>query len=172
MGISPDSNFFNENWTWIPFIWWAVELKNKEIITDRYTSKPSAISKEWDIIICVRATIWKLAFWYKEYCLWRWVASITPKEVDSKYLFSLLEYFEEYLISKWTWSTFKQISKWTLENLKIPLPDIWDEKTPWTQKYIVSKIDEMKKEIDKLNIEAERLEKEADENLEKTILWV
>jgi len=28
----------------------------------------------------------------------------------------------------------------------------------------------MKKEIDKLNIEAERLEKEADENLEKTIL--
>lgn len=101
-------------------------------------------------------------FWFK-----------VKSNIDNKYIIYILlsKIVLEQIKKLMIWARMPRISEKDFFNLRIPLPPIWDKKTPWTQKYIVSKIDEMKQEIDSLNTKAEKLEKEADENLEKAILW-
>lgn len=160
---------------------WIIEKVESKKFKTVYTWYTKFI--EWDIIwakITPCMQNWKSAI-AKNMENWIWVWStefhvIRPNnKIYDKYLWLILR--SQYLLDNakryFTGSAWQQrVPDTFLKDLKIPLPTIWDEKTPWTQKYIVSKIDEIKKEIDKLNIEAERLEKEADENLEKTILWV
>lgn len=101
-------------------------------------------------------------FWFK-----------VKSNIDNKYIIYILlsKIVLEQIKKLMIWARMPRISEKDFFNLRIPLPPIWDKKTPWTQKYIVSKIDEIKQEIDSLNTKAEKLEKEADENLEKAILW-
>ena len=101
-------------------------------------------------------------FWFK-----------VKSNIDNKYIIYILlsKIVLEQIKKLMIWARMPRISEKDFFNLRIPLPPIWDKKTPWTQKYIVSKIDEMKQEIDSLNTKAEKLEKEADKNLEKAILW-
>lgn len=101
-------------------------------------------------------------FWFK-----------VKSNIDNKYIIYILlsKIVLEQIKKLMIWARMPRISEKDFFNLRIPLPLIWDKKTPWTQKYIVSKTDEMKQEIDSLNTKAEKLEKEADENLEKAILW-
>lgn len=101
-------------------------------------------------------------FWFK-----------VKSNIDNKYIIYILlsKIVLEQIKKLMIWARMPRISEKDFFNLRIPLPPIWDKKTPWTQKYIVSKIDEIKQEIDNLNAKAEKLEKEADENLEKAILW-
>ena len=184
-------NFSKEQvWKWTKFVnikdiynnWYVdtnklelVEVSEKEIKNNKVNDNDiifvrSSVKYEWVAYPSLIDTKWEDIV----FCWFLIKASIDTNIINPKYLLYLLrwEIYREKIISTAVKTIITNISQDKLKNLKIPLPTIWDEKTPWTQKYIVSKIDEMKKEIDKLNIEAERLEKEADENLEKTILWV
>ncbi len=165
MWSSPNSDYFNNTWKWFPFIWWASEIKNNNIEVTRFTTRPTTISKKWDLILCVRATIWKIIWSDKEYCLWRGVAWLTidKKIVIPKYFSILLNYYEKDLQSFWTGSTFKQISKTTIEDFIIPLPPLK------VQEKIVKHISELKSKIKDLKEFSENLKNSARIDFEKEI---
>lgn len=159
---------------------WTIEKSESRKFKSVYTWYTKFI--EWDIIwakITPCMQNWKSAIATNlENWIWVWSTEfhvIRPSnKVYDKYLWLILR--SKYLLDNakryFIGSAWQQrVPDAFLKELKIPLPPIWDEKTPWTQKYIVSKIDEIKQEIDNLNAKAEKLEKEADENLEKAILW-
>lgn len=142
MGISPNSNYFNLH-DGIPFIGGASELQDTGIKISRYTTKPSALSNKDDIIICVRATIGKIAWSDKQYCLGRGVAAIklTDKNILPEYFFEILNFLEDDLQRFGTGSTFKQVSKNTIESFLIPIP------TPTIQEEILQEIKRIKTNI-------------------------
>lgn len=102
----------------------------------------------------MRATIGDLNWADGEYCLGRGVAGLTASEwVEPRFLFHYLRSQYEELNAKGTGSTFKQISKSTLQELFIPLPPLPE------QRCIVARIEELTERIDA----ARRLRAEAAE---------
>lgn len=164
MGISPNSSYFSKT-DGLPFIGGASELSDGQIFTSRFHRKPSATSSIGDIILCVRATIGKIVWSDKEYCIGRGVAAITviSKSVIPEFLFEMLDYLEDDLQRFGTGSTFKQISKSTIQSLLIPLPpkDI--------QKKILNELKELKDLINGMLIQAEKNREDAYKNFESTI---
>ncbi|PID84222.1 hypothetical protein CSB09_02010 [Candidatus Gracilibacteria bacterium] len=165
MGSSPNSDYFNNTGKGFPFIGGASEIKNNNIEVTRFTTRPTTISKKGDLILCVRATIGKIIWSDKEYCLGRGVAGLTidKKIVIPKYFSILLNYYEKDLQSFGTGSTFKQISKTTIEDFIIPLPPLK------VQEKIVKHISELKSKIKDLKEFSENLKNSARIDFEKEI---
>lgn len=159
MGASPDSKSLNEKGNGYPFIWGAVEMNEEKQVFEisRYCDKPTKINELWDIIFCVRATIWKPIVADKQYCLGRgvWAIRLETDRVLFEYLFLILKQAVPELIEKWTWSTFKQITKQVLASHKVSIPP--KEVQTIIVKYIKAiktEILEMKNESKKLRIDA------------------
>lgn len=154
MGQSPPGSSYNQEGLGLPLVGGASDLGEVYPSPSKWTSQPSKISKAGDIIICVRATIGDLNWADGDYCLGRGVAGLTASErVEPRFLFHYLRSQHDELNAKGTGSTFKQISKSTLQELLIPLPPL-DE-----QRRIVARIEALTERIDA----ARRLRTEAAE---------
>ncbi|PKK36760.1 hypothetical protein BWI96_10320 [Siphonobacter sp. SORGH_AS_0500] len=145
MGQSPDGKYTNYESNGLPLVGGAADFQGNVIDASRYTSRPTKVSKVGDLIICIRATIGKVAFSDQIYCLGRGVAGITPY-VDAKWLFYKLLESANDLDEAGTGTTFKQIDKKTLENWPIILPPLAE------QKRISEKIDSLMFRIEQLDV--------------------
>ena len=96
----------------------------------KYTREPSKVSEVDDIILCIRATIGDLNWSDKAYCLGRGVAGLRPRadKLDRHFLWHWLASQKDYLFSQGTGSTFKQISRSTIDDLSFPLPPLPEQK--------------------------------------------
>ena len=169
----------NTSW-WTPlrsnsvFWWWKIpwlkswELgdnlkinKSSEFITEEWLNKSSAkLFKKWTLLIAMYwATAWKLWILDFDSTTNQAVCSIQNiyKLFDEKYLFYFLLTKRSQIIKDSFWWAQPNISKWYLDNLKIPFPNLK------TQTKIVKKLDQSFKNIDE-NIE---LIKKNLENLEE-----
>ena len=143
MGQSPPGSSYNQEGIGLPLVGGASDLGELYPSPSKWTSQPSKISKAGDIIICVRATIGDLNWADGEYCLGRGVAGLTAGErVEPRFLFYYLRSQHDELNAKGIGSTFKQISKSTLQELFIPLPPLPE------QRRIVARIEELTERID------------------------
>jgi len=126
MGSSPKSSELTTIPNGYQFIGGASDIKDKKVISKRYIGSNSKLSQKGDILYLVRATIGKPFILDKSYYLGRGVSIIRAHKdkVLINYLIDILELFEDRIISFGKGSTFKQISKPDLENLKIPLPPL------------------------------------------------
>lgn len=124
MGQSPDSSSYNDNKDGIPFFQGNADFGEVYPKARIWCNTPKKIANKNDILISVRAPIGALNYAKEKCCIGRGLAAINPlKDVLSYYIFYLLKAKRVELNSRGTGSTFKAISKTTLEELEIPIID-------------------------------------------------
>ncbi|MDD2580873.1 MAG: restriction endonuclease subunit S [Desulfuromonadaceae bacterium] len=126
MGQAPDGSSYNDIGEGFPLIAGAGDFGTLSPKPKKFTREPSKVSEVDDIILCIRATIGDLNWSDKAYCLGRGVAGLRPRadKLDRHYLWHWLASQKDFLFSQGTGSTFKQISRSTIEDLSIPLPPL------------------------------------------------
>ncbi len=135
MGQSPRGVFTNDLGEGVPLVGGASDLENGRPKPGRYTTRPTKLCRAGDIIICVRATIGKIAKADAEYCLGRGVAALEPSHISGDFLQRYLSASVEELRELGTGTTFEQISKDDLERFPVPFPPLSE------QRRIVAKIE-------------------------------
>lgn len=142
MGQSPNGGSITENEKDTPLIGGAADMGEKYPEIKRYTNKPTKISSDEDLIICVRATLGKPIFSDGRYCLGRGVAAIRPL-VGSRELYKYFFLnFEQYLFDNATGTTFTQVNSNILQKMPLPLPPLAE------QKRIVERIESLFTKLD------------------------
>lgn len=153
MGQSPNGDSYNDKGLGEPLLNGPTEFGKKYPKEKQYTTNPKKFSKYGDILFCVRgATAGKLNYSDKKYCIGRGLASISSKsKYSNSYLFYLLEYHYDYFQKTSNGSTFINICKDDLFNLKVPISN---ENLQNKFAKIIEKIEEQKslyeKELEKL----------------------
>ena len=143
MGVSPNSKFYNNSGSGVPFLQGSAQFGELTPVTNIYTSEIVKVAEEGDILISVRAPVGDLNIADKKYCIGRGLAAIRAREkIDSKFLFYFLLINKNKIQSESSGSTFKSINKNVLENFEILLP------TKPTQQKIVKILDNIQVEID------------------------
>jgi type I restriction enzyme, S subunit len=123
MGQSPNGESLNSHGEGVPFVGGPAEMGLKYPRVTRWTSDPTKLTRTGDIIVCVRATIGEPRWADGVYCLGRGVAGIRPAtaDLDSRFLFRIVEGNEAYLRGLGTGTTFRAISKQDLAMVKVPI---------------------------------------------------
>jgi restriction endonuclease S subunit len=150
MGQAPEGCDYNTTGDGLPLIAGAADLGEEFPNPKKWTRSAPKTCKKDDIILCIRATIGDMNWADKVYCLGRGVASIRPKNlnISREYLYAVLYLERDYLASRGTGSTFRQIIADELADCPVPLaPDSVQEK--------------IAKEVEHRRLEARRLREEA-----------
>lgn len=158
MGQSPPGSSYNELGDGIPLINGPVEFTEgnfgyaKKV---KYTTSPTKLCKEGDIILCIRASIGKTNIAAFDGCIGRGVAALRPYFIK-KYLHYFIIFIAEKIYDLGTGTTFRSVSKDPIRNILIPVPPL-DE-----QKRIVVKVDELMSLCDKLEAQIQQSKQDAD----------
>lgn len=121
MGQSPPGDSYNSNGNGAPLLNGPTEFGARYPVEKQWTTKPTKLCKEYDILFCVRgATAGRMNTADKEYCLGRGLAAIRPlKNSVKEFLYLYLSMMYSYFQNTSNGSTFINISKEQLLNLKI-----------------------------------------------------
>ena len=104
-------------------------------IKKQYTSEPTKMCKEGDLILCVRgSTTGRINIAGFDACIGRGVASIRSKE-NQQWINYVINSYRQKIFNLGVGSTFPNISKDVLNRLKIPFP------SKEIQKVIIQKLD-------------------------------
>lgn len=130
MGQAPKGSSYNDAGEGYPLIAGAGDFGVKTPKSKKHTVKPTRLSVNDDLILCIRATIGDLNWSDNQYCLGRGVAGLRPipNKLDKNYLWHFLQSYKEELQKKGTGSTFKQISRSHIEEIEVPLPALEEQK--------------------------------------------
>ena len=116
---------------------------NKYPTSDTYTTNPLKKSKDTDILLCVAGSCGKINFGINA-AITRSIAAIRPGEtLDKIFLYYFLLLKSKYFENLSTGAAQKIISKKLIEDTKIPIPKLSE------QKRIVEKLDTCMEQIDK-----------------------
>lgn len=129
------------------------EFGEKTPVSDRYTTDPSKVGKEGDILIAIRATPLGIINRSDDtYCLGRGVAGLRPeKNLDGGYLYYYMKIQHGYWEKISKGSTYPSITKTNLQNLPIPLPKISK------QQEIAERLEYIEARIDDIHEASERM---------------
>ncbi|MFA6295170.1 MAG: restriction endonuclease subunit S [Candidatus Paceibacterota bacterium] len=149
-GQSPDGKFYNKAGEGVPF------YQGKKDFTEKYIGEPSVwtteITKEadeGDILMSVRAPVGPVNFATKRICIGRGLAAIrSGKDIDKDFLFYFLQSFEKEIVGN-SGAVFNSINKRQIENIKILLPSLFE------QKRIVKTLDEIFEKLEKAKVNTE-----------------
>ncbi len=130
MGQAPLSSSYNDDGKGYALLAGAGDFGEILPVPNKYTTEPTRISKQNDIVLCIRATIGDANWSDVEYCLGRGVAGLRPisDKLDSNYLWHFIATHKTELKAKGTGSTFKQVSRSHIEEWDIPLPPLKEQK--------------------------------------------
>jgi type I restriction enzyme, S subunit len=127
MGQSPTGESYNRDGRGIALLNGPEEFGDKYPIPKQYTDKPSKICDIGDILFCVRgATAGRMNWSDNNYCIGRGLAAIQgiSKKTDTRFLYQFLLMNYEKFQKTGRGSTFINISRADLTDLKIPLPPL------------------------------------------------
>ena len=159
MGQSPPGSTYNTFGQGMPFLQGKAEFGAVHPRHIKYTTDPRKLAPSGSVLMSVRAPVGDVNIADIDYCIGRGLASISLKEGDNLFLFNLLTYLKPKIAKEGTGSTFKAINKSKLENFKIPLPPLPEQKKIAA---VLSSIDD--------KIQAEENKKKALDDLFKTLL--
>lgn len=142
---------------------WNLFTKNEWYYSDLILEDEKYINNG-DLIFAWSASFWPFIWlWDKviyHYHIWKLICS---DKIIKEYLFLYLWYITDELKKWWNWVWMIHVTKWMMEDLKIPLPPL-----P-TQKLIVQKLDSSFEKIDK-STELTKKNLENIEELNKSVL--
>ena len=112
-----------------PFFQGNADFGDRYPVTRIWCSEPKKVAQENDILISVRAPIGAINYSKEKCCIGRGLAALTvdKTKISEKLLFWVLKAKKEELNRQGTGSTFKAISKKSLEELLIPQIDIKEQ---------------------------------------------
>ena len=129
MGQAPDGASYNDNGLGLPLIAGAGDFGPHHPQAKKFTSAPTKICANGDIVLSIRATIGTKVLSDGCFCLGRGVAGLRPKDtLDTRYLWHWLGSAEGALAAKGRGATFPQVSRNDLAELEIPLPPLDEQR--------------------------------------------
>lgn len=130
MGQAPSGETYNTDGKGLPLIAGAGDFGTLSPEATKFTNAPTKVSRQGDIILCIRATIGDRNWSDAEYCLGRGVAGLAgrPQHLDQTYLWHWLGYAASELKSKGRGATFLQVNKADIASLGIPLPSLAEQR--------------------------------------------
>ena len=147
MGQSPASSTYNERQAGLPFYQGKKDYGEKYLTPRVWCSDPIKTVEAGDILISVRAPVGALNVAKEKSCIGRGLAGLrASRELDQDFLFLFLKMKEKDIASLGIGSTFTAISKKDIENIKIPLPPLGE------QRRIVEKIEKLFAKIDEASL--------------------
>ena len=157
MGQSPKGDTYNTDGKGEPLINGPAEFGSEYPTPVQWTSKPTKLCKDGDILFCVRGnTTGRMNIADQRYCIGRGIAAIRERiqKSDTLFIRNLLEYERSslYRIAIGGGSTFPNISTAHLKNYTIALPSISE------QSQIAEILQAFDAKIAALEKEAERLD--------------
>jgi len=166
MGQSPPSKFYNQEGKGLPFFQGKKEFNYKYPDIKIWTEKYNKMADKGDLLVSVRAPIGPCNIAPEKCAIGRGIAAIKANnETESLLLYYLIKFNEQKLDSKGTGTTFKAISKNSLNSFVVNLP----KKENWEK--VVSFIESKFSVIDKVEEAVDNSLKKA-EMLKKAILKV
>ena len=129
MGQAPDGASYNENGLGLPLIAGAGDFGPHHPQAKKFTSAPTKICADGDIVLSIRATIGTKVLSDGRFCLGRGVAGLRPTDaLDNRYLWHWLGRAEDVLAAKGRGATFPQVSRNDIGELEIPLPSLNEQR--------------------------------------------
>ncbi|UUX33352.1 restriction endonuclease subunit S [Fundicoccus culcitae] len=123
MGQSPKSEYYNLTSNGLPFLQGNTTFGFKFPDVEKYTSKITRESYYKDILISVRAPVGAMNInIFNKICIGRGLASISPDENLSSYIYYYIKAFKLNLLSKSSGTIFQSINKVDLETFKVLVP--------------------------------------------------
>lgn len=125
MGQSPPGNTYNDHGQGLPFFQGKTDFGEYYPTVTKWCTDPRKITLPGDVLISVRAPVGPTNLTRERSIIGRGLAAIRPTGgVETKYLLYVLRRREDYIASKGKGSTFSNISKTSLSETEIPIPDI------------------------------------------------
>lgn len=149
MGQSPAGTDTTDDDSCMPLIGGAADMGRLYPKATRYTKVPTKVSKENDIILCIRATLGRPIYSDGEYCLGRGVAAIRSDKLPKEFLRYFFICQEQYLYDNATGTTFAQVNSDTLMKMPIALPPLAE------QHRIVARIESLFAKLDEAKEKAQ-----------------
>ena len=162
MGQSPPGTSYNELGEGIPLLNGPTEFGRIHPIETQWTTSPTKMCNEGDLLICVRgATTGKMNWADKKYCIGRGLAAISSNDqiCDNRYLWYFLNLQTEIILSQTRGSTFPNLPSKQLKQLKIPIPSLN------IQHQVVAHLDFLQAKVDELK----KLQVETESNMKELI---
>lgn len=125
MGQSPPGNTYNNKGIGMPLINGPVEfgkLPFSKTLKTKWTTKPTKLCKEGDLILCVRgSTTGRQNIAGFDACIGRGVCSIRSEGMLQEYINHFFNYSNSRILNMGTGTTFPSISSYQLNELPIPV---------------------------------------------------
>jgi len=156
MGQSPEGSTYNNTCNGIALINGPTEFTEKYPIKVQWTTSPTKICKEGDILLCVRgSSTGRLNIANEKYCIGRGIAAIRAKKnSDHSFLEFLVENVVNKILSLTAGSTFPNIDSKSLRSIEVSLPHFPE------QTAIASVLQAADKEIQLLKAKADQLKQQ------------
>ena len=122
MGQSPPSTTYNNEGLGMPFLQGKAEFTELFPHPTKYCTKQLKVCPKGSVLMSVRAPVGNVNLADREYIIGRGLTSISLKRGNNRFLFYLLLHSKKELESKSSGSTFKSINKTTINDFRIPLP--------------------------------------------------
>lgn len=123
MGQSPKGESYNIEKIGTPLLNGAADYTNYNLTPLKYTTSPTRVCEQNDLVFCIRATIGLLVFADKQYCLGRGVAAISKTDEQYvEYVYHILNNSIEQLKHQANGSVIVGINKDDILNIKVKIP--------------------------------------------------
>lgn len=158
MGQSPKGSSYNRNGIGFPLLNGPTEFGSKYPNPVQWTTKPTRLCQEGDILFCVRgSTTGRMNWSDRQYCIGRGLAAIRPNQYNClpAFLFAFVQTQSSAILHKGEGGVFPNFNKDQLSSMEIPLPPI-DE-----QHHIVSFLNALQSKA----LELRRLQEEMESDL-------
>ena len=158
MGQSPPSSTYNKIQKGLPFLQGNMEFRETYPSPSVYCSEPIKVADKEDVLISVRAPVGEVNISPSRLCIGRGLAAIRckPNRTSNLFLFYYLKYIRKNFEGISAGSTFKAIRKNDLDQLKIPLPPLPEQKKIAE---ILSTVDQAIEKVDGAIEKTQRLKK-------------
>jgi type I restriction enzyme S subunit len=151
MGQSPSSRNYNARGVGLPLIQGNADIENRRTIARVWTTQITKSCDEGDVVLTVRAPVGYVGIASMPSCLGRGVCSVTPIDVEHKYLFHALIHAE----IKWKileqGSTFTSANSDQISKFRFMCPKSVEEQTA-----IAAVLSDMDAEIEALEARREK----------------
>ena len=123
MGQSPKGDTYNKNGDGMPFLQGNRTFGDRYPTFDTWTTSPTKIAEAGDVIMSVRAPVGDLNITSVQMCLGRGVCSIRAINGNQDFIYYLMKYSIEQLLSKESGTVFGSVNRNDINGLDLDIPE-------------------------------------------------